>query len=413
MTVDSDTLVIKRVRASFESSKVAHLDGLILNQIERAYSCDSPISMLRMSGASVDITETRTQGRHLCIELGGSTLRIGIVEFHSDSGDFKMVAGKRWDIDESLKLVNDEFFEDIVMKCIEDIDFKAAGELPHSVCITWSFPLDPKGRIITMGKGWTLDKQLETSPLDSVFKAAFDKHGVRVDVKRVVNDSISLMMFALTKGSNMALVLGTGVNMCLARDSTLYNVELGFFGSLEQPTEYDLLLDERFSTMKEAFLTNDPARLFQPFEMLTSGRYLGELLRLVWISEPINLHCPFREPFSISGEQFCLLLNEPGVIGSIAHIILERAAYYVQSAIRALYLWATRHDLGKPFTIHYTGSFLHNCAEYQRLILEEFQELTLIHVETPMAGAAVGLFDYNHAHTHTRQNKFNQDIPLY
>jgi hexokinase len=337
----------------FKRSQLPSLSQVLTSQFTKAHG--SQISMIPMLTRPHAFN---TEGHHLCIELGGSTLRISLI---SNSLQTKQ---KHWVLKDSQKSINAQFFDNIVHKC------EAIG-ITRSVSIVWSFPTDDTNRVITMGKGWTIDPELQQVPLDEVFTQAFGLNGHDVIIKRVINDGVAVSLSGLIHESKIALILGTGVNLCLILNEMLYNVELGFFGSLKAPTKYDLLLDSRFDNDIEPYMESQHP-IYQPFEKLTSGRYLGELLRLILLDIGIR-----HEPYELTGELFCEYLKNPS-IRPFCLIILQRAAYYVRAALESAVV------LTDSNVICYTGSFLYHCHEYRELI--GFQ---MIHIENPLIGATI------------------------
>lgn len=368
--------LIERLTLAFGQSQHPQLTRCLLEQFTHALE-GSEISMLPVCAINTTGTGTSSSGKHLCIELGGSTLRVGLVDF--DNGADSRLVQESWLLDERSKVLDAMWFDELVTRCETSIGVKTA-----SVCIIWSFPVDPEHRIITMGKGWSLDPKIAHLTLDQLVVDAFASRGYDVSVRRVVNDGTAVAITGAAYDSQVSLILGTGVNVCLLRQGMLYNVELGFFGSLETATEYDLMMDARFATMKGAYVLNETP-LFQPFEVLTSGRYLGELLRIIWIQELCQLECPFAT-LELTGEEFCKkLYGEEGVLKDIAMLILQRSAYYVRSALLASIEWCQGSNV-----VCYTGSFLHHCAEYQQLITRD-TDIELQYIEDSMIGGAIGL----------------------
>lgn len=249
------------------------------------------------------------------------------------------------------KVVNEAFFDWIVSKC----------HVSEVVCVTWSFPVGDKNEIITMGKGWTVHVD---EPIDVLFERSFSKRGHKVHVHSVMNDTVALGTDALERGIRVSLVLGTGTNMCLSIDGELMNVELGFFGALQTPTRWDTLLDDRFGVVHDAHM-NGTTPLFQPFELITSGRGLGELLRLIW--DDLADDCPYAA-YELDGIIFCQILRDDTAwLSAVARALLERAAYYVRSA-----LIAGLNIAGDGAqTVCYNGGFLTNCPEYRELITQD------------------------------------------
>lgn len=276
----------------------------------------------------------RETGEYVVIDLGGSTLRIAVISFvdikdqsdplenaQSDplSGDgsdrrdrVKIVVFKLWNIENGNKNVNVEFFDFIAAKLMETLQEQTLLLLLESIVVgvTWSFPLEEtsynSANIMLMGKGYALSEELQGADLKIILEeSALKTQGLKLRIEAIVNDSFTV--YAAGKfydpETQLALVLGTGFNMCyqlepskdfhtaknLYDDSPmLFNTEMSFFGvDLIDlfVTKYDLIVDSRFAE-KPAFkphMSLDPSTntIFQPCELVSSGRYILELVRLV------------------------------------------------------------------------------------------------------------------------------------
>ncbi|KAK9239880.1 hypothetical protein V1525DRAFT_424323 [Lipomyces kononenkoae] len=130
--------------------------------------------------------------------------------------------------------------------------------------------------------------------LRTVFQQSCADIGLHVDLRAVVNDSVATILSHMQtdRRCKIGVIVGTGVNAsikvpitcldeeklsrCSRRDLERYvdcivNTELSMFGTDILPrTRWDVELDG--SNEKPGF---------QPFEMMVSGRYIGELARYI------------------------------------------------------------------------------------------------------------------------------------
>lgn len=151
-----------------------------------------------------------------------------------------------------------------------------------------------RGTIHQMGKGFNIPSILNASLTDLLHDALESLHPPHpIRVTALLNDAVAtLLSHAFTRPmTRMGLICGTGTNatcLCpieyLSKEKyhhedgvrawekfVLVNTEWSMFGRGVLPvTEYDRIVDEE-SAMPG----------FQPFEQMVSGRYIGEVVRLV------------------------------------------------------------------------------------------------------------------------------------
>jgi hexokinase len=179
------------------------------------------------------------------------------------------------------------------------------------------------------------------------------RQNLPVHIEAIVNDSAATLLSRAYEDplTRFAVILGTGFNIAVhlpitALASTKYkgypqnwldeashvivNTEISTFGKHVFPTTR---WDE---TLNEAHVRPD----FQPFEHMISGRYLGEIVRLI-IVEAV------RTAGLFSGE-LPEKLSEPYALdtGTIATIELDTTKDFTE----AIRLFQSRHALSKPPT---------------------------------------------------------------
>ncbi|CAN3364905.1 N-acetylglucosamine kinase 1 [Diutina catenulata] len=261
------------------------------------------------------------QGKFLAIDLGGSTLRVATVVIDPPSGDDKEVRASRihnqgersWIVPNHKKIMNWAFFQFVgarVKEMLEENGIDLTSTI--STGITWSFPLETtkhnRGRICVVSKGYTIGEDIFGRDLKDILEQVMkEDHGISIDIKAILNDSLAVYAAGLFSDPYMrlAMVLGTGTNMCCALNATstmpeskkiagesqiLYNTEFSMFGDTfigQVTNEYDAMIHARYADFSPEvfvpYLKADPrtGMVFQPTEMLTSGRYVPELARLV------------------------------------------------------------------------------------------------------------------------------------
>ncbi|KAK4032024.1 hypothetical protein C8A01DRAFT_41536, partial [Parachaetomium inaequale] len=244
-------------------------------------------------------------GQYLALDVGGSTLRVALVELRgreapgAEGGIIRMDTFK---IDNDVRgLRGTQFFdwmaERIHRTVAKDSTRGHSSEHPLLVGLAWSFPIEQTsskgGKLSGMGKGFLANEGLVGEDLGEIIKSACQRQGLYVELSAIVNDSSAALLSEayITPSTRFSLILGTGVNIAAHFPVTtidqpkfgdrpsswhekashvIINTELGMFGHDILPlTKWDKLL-------KAAHPRPD----FQPLEQLVSGYYLGEICRL-------------------------------------------------------------------------------------------------------------------------------------
>ncbi|ABN67660.2 hexokinase I [Scheffersomyces stipitis CBS 6054] len=416
----------------------------LVADLNESLSRNSKITML----PNYNISPTgQESGEFLVIDLGGSTLRIAVIKIDqaSDSDDedrskrIHILMEKNWTIDNSFKTLDLNFFKFIGSKIHEILCHQDLIDIRNNIKtgITWSFPLKTtsynNGKIVHVSKGYTIHPEIYNQDLKSILESVllneFDLH---IDVKSILNDSLAVYSAGafIDKYTKLALVLGTGFNMCCSLstsdkmhsdktlescDKILFNTELSLFGEhliKSIATKYDSLIDERFKTFDfhfKPFMSTDPNThsIFQPNELMTSGRYLPELTRLVLVdlveAKEIFVNISQKEELlssaydGFSGELMCFINESTNVdaiteklcaqygwsasevtigdvltLKKIVQSIVERAAFIVSvsivSFIKLLQQHNDDHFDSSIINIGYVGSVLKHFNVYRDLV---------------------------------------------
>jgi hexokinase len=145
-----------------------------------------------------------------------------------------------------------------------------------------------------MGKGFNIPSIVNASLTDLLHEAMESLcPAVPIRITALLNDAVATLLSHafIRPTTRMGLICGTGTNAtCLCpteylsnekyhhepgarawEEFVLVNAEWSMFGRGVLPaTDYDYIVDQE---------SNMPG--FQPFEMMVSGRYIGEIVRLV------------------------------------------------------------------------------------------------------------------------------------
>ncbi|KAI1472249.1 hexokinase [Daldinia caldariorum] len=241
-------------------------------------------------------------GQYLALDVGGSTLRVALVELRGrgtpgkESEIVRMVSFK---ITPEVKKLEGMSFFDWMAARIHEVIRK---DISHDqevipMGLAWSFPVEQVsmggGLLLGMGKGFLATSGLLGQELGEVIKFACRKQGLNIQLEAIVNDSTATLLSQayVHASTRFGLILGTGTNIAVhlpvsafsrskygkrpdswfeSASHVIVNTELGMFGKDILPlTRWDELLSAAH-----------PRPEFQPLEHLLSGYYLGEICRL-------------------------------------------------------------------------------------------------------------------------------------
>ncbi|KAI1310367.1 hexokinase-7 [Xylaria venustula] len=290
-------------------------------------------SILRPTGG-------RERGRYLAIDIGGTNLRVGFIELlgsesaptrngvvsngiHSDHrtpSNLRRVLEKSWPIQDTLKNENpDSLFAwigsciaQVVREGVEAFDLSRNSEIPMGV--TFSFPIVQNtlsdAIIMAMGKGFAITSKLD---LGTLLVNGYEKSKPSdlppIKVTAILNDAVATLVSFIyqfqedrTHKAAMGLICGTGTNATIPlRQSTLNHEKLPKKITIKAEDEVE---DVRVAVNTEWSINGSARPLrklgliskwdiqldaegeapgFQPLEYMTSGRYLGELGRLMFL----------------------------------------------------------------------------------------------------------------------------------
>lgn len=353
------------------SARVADLSSHasnMANSFEEALLKGSLLSML--PNFSIDPTGDE-QGDFLVIDLGGSTLRVAVIsitppqEGISREDRIRLVSSRKWRVENSNKFVDENFFAWIGGKIKETLASQTVilADSVITTGLTWSFQMESKSHnsasLLYMGKGYEVDEAVFGRDLKELLETSVLRHGLRINVESIINDSLAVYAagcFADSK-TKLAVVLGTGLNVCCllnmlsqihplkqlaAQKRCLFNTETSMFGReliSDFANKYDVIIDSRFLSVPDfaPHMTLDPLSndIFQPSELLASGRYLPELVRLVMVEM-------MEKGEMFVGQKNVEMLLKPyeGVTGEFMCFIHECDDYaLVASKVETFYGW--------------------------------------------------------------------------
>lgn len=364
------------------------------------------------------------KGTYLALDVGGSTFRVSLIELNGRDEEVRILKVSSAYIDNTVKLLEGTQFFDWMAGQIE-IVLKEVGadfgrsEVPLAMGLSWSFPIEQtshgSGLVIHMGKGFKASDGTVGMELGDLIIQSCRKRDLNVEVAAIVNDgSAALLSRAyVDPNTRMSLILGTGTNMAIHfpvheigrskfgvrpegwfdhSKHVIINSEMSMFGGGVLPmTRWDDYLN--CTHLRPGY---------QPLEYMITGRYLGEIVRLI-IVEAIEtarlfhgeLPHSMREAYSFDtslvafieedsspslSASAALLQKEhtfpnlPSVedlrfLRRICQTVSRRAAGYLATAIHSM--WCLRNEVEFPATPT-TGS-----------LDKESPEVTVIESEDP------------------------------
>ncbi|XP_043452449.1 hexokinase HKDC1 [Prionailurus bengalensis] len=234
------------------------------------------------------------KGKFLALDLGGTNFRVLLVKIRSGRRSVRMY-NKIFAIPlEIMQGTGEELFDHIV-QCIADfLDYMGLKGAQLPLGFTFSFPCRQtsidKGTLIEWTKGFKATDCEGEDVVDMLREAIKRRNEFDLDIVAIVNDTVGTMMTCGHEDPNceIGLIAGTGSNMCYMEEmknielvegdegKMCINTEWGGFGDNgcidDIRTQYDEKVDEG---------SLNPGK--QRYEKMTSGMYLGEIVRQILI----------------------------------------------------------------------------------------------------------------------------------
>ncbi|KAL3477865.1 hypothetical protein BJX99DRAFT_119650 [Aspergillus californicus] len=260
----------------------------------------SPICMLPSYNHA--LPSGQEEGTFLALDVGGSTMRVALIELRGQ-GKMEILRVSSSVIDGEVKRLEGTSFFDWMAEKIESM-LREVGtnygreDAPLSMGLSWSFPIEQtsisSGLVIHMGKGFLCSMGTVGQELGALIVQSCRKRSLNVQVDAIVNDSSATLLSRayVDPATRMSLILGTGTNVAihypvhaigLSKFGTrppgwfdyakqvIINSEMSMFGGGVLPmTRWDDILNR-------THLRPD----YQPLEYMATGRYLGEIVRLI------------------------------------------------------------------------------------------------------------------------------------
>ncbi|OXB63880.1 hypothetical protein ASZ78_004175 [Callipepla squamata] len=234
-------------------------------------------------------------GKYLALDLGGTNFRVLLVKIKSGRRRSVRMYNKIFAIPlEIMQGTGEELFDHIV-QCIADfLEYMGITGTRLPLGFTFSFPCRQasidKGTLVGWTKGFKATDCEGEDVVDMLREAIRRRNEFDLDIVAVVNDTVGTMMTCGYEDPNceIGLIAGTGSNVCYMEDMKnieivegnegrmCINTEWGGFGDNgcidNIRTKYDKEVDEGSLNAGK-----------QRYEKMTSGMYLGEIVRQILI----------------------------------------------------------------------------------------------------------------------------------
>ncbi|KAJ7403226.1 putative hexokinase HKDC1 [Pitangus sulphuratus] len=235
------------------------------------------------------------KGKFLALDLGGTNFRVLLVKIKSGRRRSVQMYNKIFAIPlEIMQGTGEELFDHIVQCIAEFLEYMGIKGARLPLGFTFSFPCRQasidKGTLLGWTKGFKATDCEGEDVVDMLREAIRRRNEFDLDIVAVVNDTVGTMMTCGYEDPNceIGLIAGTGSNVCYMEDmknieivegnegKMCINTEWGAFGDNgcidNIRTKYDKEVDEG---------SLNPGK--QRYEKMTSGMYLGEIVRQILI----------------------------------------------------------------------------------------------------------------------------------
>ncbi|GJE93057.1 hexokinase [Phanerochaete sordida] len=308
----------------------------------------------------------KESGNYLAVDLGGTNLRVCLVTLQG-GGKWEITQTK-YRLTEEQKHDEGQLLFDFCAECLKTFVESSieSGQIQRGATLplgfTFSYPCSQDkidhGVLIRWTKGFGAPNT-EGHDVVEMFKRSLEKHSVPAEIVALTCDTTGTLIAShyVNPTTKIACIFGTGCNAAYMerasdipkisslgidpQDEIAINCEWGAFDSFEHEhlprTKYDTIIDEA---------SNKPGE--QAFEKLISGRYLGEILRLI-ICELIDEGVLFlgqntykiEIPYSFDTAFLSLMESDPTdellmIIGIFSHFFALETTLAERQFFRAL-----------------------------------------------------------------------------
>lgn len=367
-------------------------------------------SSLKMLPSYLGAPSGSETGTFLALDFGGSNARVALVTLKGEGNYLESyrlsrpLADPETGRDYRAATVTAAELFDFLAGTIQEVLTKTPARLARNPLLTEPLPLgftfSFSYRQQKIGEGILLqwNKEVKTSgvagqDVGSLLYDALDRSRLNQDVKlaAIINDTVATYLTAAYRdpGVEIASVIGTGHNSCYLEPNVpnfespmLINTESGNFSGAPN-TFYDLILDQQ---------SDNPGE--QLFEKKLSGKYLGELLRIIALDFSqrgllrLNLPLHWHTPYAIDGKDLALILTEKDdpaldsgagsgseclILRRIAYLLIKRSARLASAGLIGI-IQHLDPCLDKPHTIAIDGSLYEKMPGYAQELVAALKD---------------------------------------
>jgi hexokinase len=351
-------------------------------------------STLKMINSFVPRLTGQETGKYLVIDLGGSNFRILTVEL--ENGVVRDTKMQKFVLTQELIRGDQEIFFDFIAQSIKD--FISSEGLPanqnYPLGFTFSFPVKQtsvdKGTLIHWSKGFEV-KGVEGSEVVGLLQAALKRKGLKnIQPTALINDAVGTL--ATVSDATIGAIIGTGTNGAYWGQDFAINTEWAGFNHFPKDfiVEYDHLLD----------VQSGPDVGRQILEKMVSGKYLGEIARLI-LQDMASKRLIFQnksysileDPYALKSENLFEILNDATsgpektsalfsdasaqdrqLVKNVADLVVTRSAR-IFAAISYAIVWVKDPDLTSKHIVAVDGSVYTKNPVYQSKVKEAAKDL--------------------------------------
>jgi len=248
-------------------------------------------SSLKMLPAYIDRPGGNEKGKFIAIDLGGTNLRV-LELWLKGKGRLAIIREKKFVLGEKIITSTARELFDFIADCVKSLIQSSGGDKKESngLGFTFSFPIKQTGIASGILIHWTKEFSAKGAAGKDVVKLlndALERKGLGgIKVSALANDTVGTLVARSYQDRycDIGVILGTGTNACYREKVSkitkwrgkagrtahmIINMEWGNFNLLRQ-SPYDIQLDNASENRGEQIL-----------EKMVSGKYLGEISRLI------------------------------------------------------------------------------------------------------------------------------------
>ncbi|XP_068614147.1 hexokinase HKDC1-like [Brachionichthys hirsutus] len=267
--------------------------------LEEGLKGEVPSSM-KMLPSFVYHTPTGTEhGKYLALDLGGTNFRVLLVYFkNGNSRSYHKIYTIPLEI---MQGTGEELFDHLA-QCVGDfLDYMGVKNAHLPTGFTFSFPCEQTaidtGKLVSWTKGFKATHCEGHDVVNMLREAIKRRNEFDLDIVAIVNDTVGTMMSCAYEDPRceIGLIAGTGSNVCYMEElKNIEKIKLEF-GQMEGGAEISgMCINTEWGGLGDDGSLNDIITPYdtevngdsinpgkQRFEKLTSGMYLGEVVRHV------------------------------------------------------------------------------------------------------------------------------------